>query len=283
MTKRTSRNDSIDTESTPSNSLITSDTTTTMNEIKSLLEKNMQVLTQNYEKLDEKINNLQLTITSQYEELTNSTKTTDSKAQKALDVAQMNQTTILEESKETSRKLSDHSDEIADLKTKLNKMTSQLDDQINRGLRSTLIFSGIAQDKDETWDDTTTKLVSKLTKILPQIQEENIRAKIERAHRAKSSSNIIAKFLSWKDSELVKSALINYNNNPDNKHGKHGELFYVSQMYSKDITERRNNALKLRKELIRLNPNTSYILVYPAKLMSRPKGIKEDLKLVEEF
>ena len=43
-------------------------------------------------------------------------------------------------------------------------------------------------------------------------------------------------------------------------------------MFSKELTERRNEALKYRKEVLETEPHLTIKLDYPAVLRSRPKG-----------
>ena len=254
-----------------------SSTNTTMTDLKNLLEANLQQMNSKYELLTERIDTLTTVISSQHEDLKEALLNTDKKAQLALDIATKNEAWISSETTLNTANI----DKINDLTLQLNHLNAQVDDQVNRGLRSTLIFRGIPQHKEdkETWDQTTTILANSLKSILPELSEEGIKLKIERAHRAKSSTNIIAKFTSWRDSESIKSLLISYNRKAQDK----SKLFYVSQMYSKEVTTIRDQALKLRKELIQTNKNYNYIVTYPAKLMYREKGAKTPFDLVEEF
>ena len=254
----------------------TTTTTTTMDELKTLLEANLQQLNNKYELITERIDTLTTAISNQHTDLKEDLLHTDKKAQLALDLATKNEASISDETKSNN----ENQDKIRILTLQLNQLNSQLDDQVNRGLRTTLIFRDIPQgERQETWDQTTTVLAKSLKSVLPGISEESIKAKIERAHRAKSTSNIIAKFSSWKDSESITKSLINYNRKAHDK----SKLFYVSQMYSKELTNRRDEALKLRKELIQANKNTTYILTYPAKLMHRKKGSNARFELLQEF
>ena len=56
----------------------------------------------------------------------------------------------------------------------------------------------------------------------------------------------------------------------------------VSQMFSKELTERRNNALIKRKEYLRLHPDLQIKLDYPATFKSHQKGQNKWL-ILEEF
>ena len=54
-------------------------------------------------------------------------------------------------------------------------------------------------------------------------------------------------------------------------------------MFSKKLTQRRNNALIKRKEYLRLHPNIQVKLDYPATLKSRQKGQNDKWLILEEF
>ena len=50
--------------------------------------------------------------------------------------------------------------EIQQLNKQLVELDSQMEDQINRNCRSTLVFKGIPESKNEkSWDDTTNNLI----------------------------------------------------------------------------------------------------------------------------
>ena len=56
----------------------------------------------------------------------------------------------------------------------------------------------------------------------------------------------------------------------------------VNQMFSKELTERRNNALIKRKEYLILHPDLQIKLDYPATLKSRRKGQNNKWLILEE-
>ena len=111
---------------------------------------------------------------------------------------------------------------------------------------------------------------------------------IERAHRAKrrdkqvTTSNrplaIIAKFCSWKQSEKIKSIIIDHNRN-ERDQTKH---IYVEQMQSKELTARTNEAKRYRKELKPIHPKWKMFVSHPAKLMCK-KPDKNKYELLMAF
>jgi len=149
-----------------------------------------------------------------------------------------------------------------------NTVETNLDDSINRSMRSTLIFRGIPElhDKDQSWDQTTESLIDCLKKINPDYDQENIRDDIERCHRGGKS-------------EYYKELIINHNK----VQGKHSKIF-VDQMYSKKLTERRKTALSYRLQFLSNSENTGSRLYvkYPAKLMVKRVNSNK-YSLLKEF
>ena len=98
---------------------------------------------------------------------------------------------------------------------------------------------------------------------------------ISRAHRTNDSVSrrknkseprpVIAQFTNWRAAEEVRQKIIHLNSRNQLK-------VIVNQMFSKERTERRNNAIIKRKEYLRLHPDLHIKLDYPATLKSRQKG-----------
>ena len=57
----------------------------------------------------------------------------------------------------------------------------------------------------------------------------------------------------------------------------------VNQMYSKELTIRRNNALKRRRETLEEDGSIQIKLVYPAILKFKNKGFKNRWETLEVF
>ena len=102
---------------------------------------------------------------------------------------------------------------------------------------------------------------------------------IERAHRGKQSNaregprHIYVKFFSWKDSETVKNGFIDL----CRQHPKMG--IRADQMYSKEVSNRRNDAMLERQKLIAAKEISNGYLAYPATLMiKRHKLDKQYIK-----
>ena len=167
------------------------------------------------------------------------------------------------------------------IKHEINDIKKKLDNEVNRGMRKTLIFRGIPESENETWDETTNSLVSFLLTMDNTLQRKEVENDIERDHRGgKNQSDgkprlVFAKFHSWKRSEFFKSTVVN-----DKTRSKRDRV-YGDQMYSPEVTERRNKALKHRKSLIDSGSKGKMFVKYPAILMVKEPGDIRYKKLKE--
>lgn len=168
---------------------------------------------------------------------------------------------------------------IAILQKKHEELEYRLDDQVNRGMRETLVFKGI-DGKEGTWSDTANKLAHVISSMDEITTLEDVKTWIDRAHRAKERSdpdrqiqnrspNIIAKFCSWKLAERTKSIIINYNKNNTTNTYKN---VYVEQLQSKLLMGRNNDAKVFRKDIKQKNPEWKLYVEHPAKLMVKKPG-----------
>ena len=126
----------------------------------------------------------------------------------------------------------------------------------------------------------------KSQKNMQDFSKEEIIRYIERAHRVHSTANrnpsaisappfLVAKITYWDMSEKIKSAIIKAN-----EEGK--SAIFVSQMYSKSLTERRNVGLKYRADLKEQDPSIQGYVKFPAILMIKHTGERK-YSLEKEF
>lgn len=161
-------------------------------------------------------------------------------------------------------------------------MMADLDDQINRSMRSTLIFKGIKDEPNESWENTEQILTEVIVRHL-KMNANNVADMLERVHRGKTSSErngppyIFAKFYSWKDSEQVKTGFADANRT-------HPKMqIRVEQMYSKLVTARRNTAMLARKQLLLDGTITNGYLSYPATLMVKKSKTEKQYKRFKSY
>ena len=90
------------------------------------------------------------------------------------------------------------------------------------------------------------------------------------------SKAIFVQFVNWRVAEEIKSKVIQLNAQKRTK-------VVVNQMYSKELTIRRNNALKRRRETLEEDGSIQIKLVYPAILKFKNKGSKNRWETLEVF
>ena len=182
--------------------------------------------------------------------------------------------------------ISTNSQDILNLNQQMAQLTDAnidlqktLDDQINRNLRKTLIFKNVDETvgHQETWADTTQIIADLISRTSNEnVDPNNIKASIERCHRGKGNlSNqskprlIFVKFNKWKDSEHTKDLF------------RRNSKIRVEQMYSPAVTQRRNDAMIERRQLLDSKTIVSGYLDYPATLKVKYKTEDRNCKTVQ--
>ena len=114
-------------------------------------------------------------------------------------------------------------------------------------------------------------MAAETEKVLPNTTSEAVLNFIEIANRITSAtkregpSYLVAKIKSWNTSEEFKSAFIKANQSSTSR-------VFVSKMYSKALTIRRNQLLKPRSESKEQDPTIQGFVRFPASLMIKRKG-----------
>ena len=155
-------------------------------------------------------------------------------------------------------------------------------------MRSNLIFKGIREEHNEIWDDISRLLTSFICDNLNlSYSPEEIDMQISRAHRAKSDTSegsqrntnrpIIAQFVNWRIAEEIRNKIIYLNST------KQLQNVYGNQMFSKEVTSRRNNALMRRREILDTDKTIQIKLEFPATLKSRRLGSRGEWSTLEVF
>lgn len=161
-------------------------------------------------------------------------------------------------------------------------LEKRLEDQVNRSCRKSLVFRGIDEQGNESWEDTKCILAEKIAAVC-NISEDNSYNMIERCHRSapnnrkKGKRDIYVGFLDWNDSEFVKDKFRTVAIK-----GKHNGVF-VDQKYGADTTWRRNQALLARKELMKSKTITSGYVAFPAKLLVKYKKQEKKYTMHTDF
>ena len=163
----------------------------------------------------------------------------------------------------------------------LDTLVKDIEDVKNRSMRSTLVFKNIEQKGDKTWEETTQLLADELSNIVEDKSTNEININISRAHRTKSTRKggplpIVCCFTNWRFADHIKRKIIIASIAGKTK-------VTVDQMYTPQLTSRRNAALLHRKELIQKDSTLQAFLEYPAKLMGRKRGMGEKYIIIKEF
>ena len=167
----------------------------------------------------------------------------------------------------------------------IHQLDIQVENLKNRSLRKTLVFRNIKkQQSEKTWNNTKMVLTNEISKHMQDFSKEEIIKNIERAHRMTTANRnpsstappfLVAKIANWDMSEKIKSAIIKAN-----QEGK--SAVFVSQMYSKSLTERRNAALNYQAGLKEQDPSIQDYVKFPATLMVKSTGERK-YSLEKEF
>ena len=210
-------------------------------------------------------------------------------AKEALDLAKQNELSITKVSADIKTINDDYSKlktELDDLKTNVStkdttikNLESKLEDSTNRHLRKTLVFKGVKELDNESWQMTETLLAKTISKATDGEVDENEAADmIERAHRSKPNRqkkgrrDIFVKLYDWKDSEYLKEKFANKNIKDRNF------KTYCEQKYGPLTTARRNEAMKARKLLKSSGEIARGYIAFPAKLMVKLPSDSRDAK-----
>ena len=177
-----------------------------------------------------------------------------------------------------NEKLANFHSKLASLEEAHLKQVEYAEDRANRQMRKTLIFKGVQEKENESWDDTDELLAQKISEICDGTSLDEAREMFERSHRGRVSRNyegngprpIYAAFLSWRDSEFVREEFRKHNI-------QHGNGVSCDQKFGPRTTARRNMALKERKRLKDAGQIFNGYIKFPAILMvkdDRAEGAK---------
>ena len=208
--------------------------------------------------LEQRITLVERKIFSQYDDIRNFISAVEKSAIWAIKLGETNLYLISENTEIITRHTFDIDSLnkiIVGLENHLRITQDDLDDTRNRNLRKTLTFRNIKQESlRESWDTTKRILANEIHTVIPHRSPKETLSQIERAHRPKENQSpvsqhnkvppIIAKFTDWTFTEEIKASFIKAAKSSRNNH-----IVSVSQIYSPGVTNRRNEAMKVRKQL----------------------------------
>ena len=144
---------------------------------------------------------------------------------------------------------------IDSLNKECEHLKADLDDQINRSMRSNIVVKGIPDEENESWNTSKEKLASHLSKLSGE-NKSDIKDQLDRVHRSGKfvrggkPRNIYANFPHSTDAayyiDLSTKSRIKLKSNA---------TWRVEHQYSKSLTKRPNEALIQRRTLMKLTRN----------------------------
>ena len=157
-----------------------------------------------------------------------------------------------------------------------------IESRTNRQCRKSLVFKGIPEQANETWESTENLLAKEISSCR-QISLSDARDLLERVHRGHPSNDatdnrprpIFAALYDWKECELTKEAFRKRNIND-------GGSIYCEQKFGPLTTARRNLAMKLRKRLMQEGSISRGFVRFPEQLMVRTEAGSR-YRLQEDF
>ena len=224
-------------------------------DIKSFLTKEMD---NNVKKITEKIIKK---MDTKFDELSTRIEIIDRKAEAAESLAKQNQNSISNLTSESTAL----QEKITEQAKKIHELEVNIEDQINRNSRDTLVIRGIKKENQEkTWNNTSHVLSSSLCGLFGWNANQFL-SDIERAHRGdykNPNSPIYVKFISWKVSQAVLDSIIRANRSRQTN-------ISASQKYSDKVQKRMNRLLITRQEFKNDEEKSSWksYVKYPGVLM----------------
>ena len=241
-------------------------------------EQNLKDLKETMDKVTESISALEIKMMNNHKELMNNIETIKKKTDEALQLAKKNEAEINEISNHQVQIKNELASELnLTLKNEIDKLNIkkleahvrgtliELEDLRNQSIRSTLVFKNIREEHYETWEDTCKTLSHFIISELNMpYSYDNTDLMISQAHRGAENEDdleehqiknhkgpqlIFAQFTNWRVTEEIRNKIVMLNVNEQTK-------VVVNQMFSKDLTMRRNNALKRGHQLLN-NPDNN--------------------------
>ena len=169
----------------------------------------------------------------------------------------------------------------SNISKKINEVEELLEERTNRQLRQTLVFRGVREVEDESWEDTS-EIIAKLISKNLGISSNKAHDMLNRVHRGKpaninknSPRPIYAALFKWHDCEELVEGFRDLNINQKSS-------IRVSYMYGPKTSLRRGLALVERKNLKDSGAIISGYLAYPARLFGKTPG-SNNYKLIKDF
>ena len=140
----------------------------------------------------------------------------------------------------------------------MNKLKDENEVLRNRSMRSTLMFRGVPENEQgDAWEDVSRHLASLLWSRL-NLNYDELDLQLSRARKTPKTMEdndtrpIFAAFVNWRYADDIRKRMIRL-------HAERKSKITVSQIFSKELTQRRSVALKKRKKYFRSHLNSTFI------------------------
>ena len=175
---------------------------------------------------------------------------------------------------------------IPKIEAEIKGVSIELEDLRNQSMKSTLIFKNTKEESASIWEDSAGVLGMFIsTELDMNYTNKKIGMFISRAQKDRQGSAksyhkgqkpLFAQFKDWLFAEVVRNRTISLSS-------RRVLNVYVNQMFFKELTETRNEALKYRKEILETGPHLTIKLDYLAVLRSTPKVSRSKWKIEKSF
>ena len=178
--------------------------------------------------------------------------------------------------------------QLSDLEKELKQRENEIDEQANRSMRGNVIIKGIpeADNEKEDWD-TTKSIVTDYLSTLSNENTDTVFRKLDRVHRGGKKDSgkprhIYANFVYSTDASYYVDLSVKKWVSCHNK-GEPKPTWRIEQQYSKKLTERRDQALLYRQELLKKKQYAQCRVAYPAKLLGKKDKNVKRWDFIKEF
>ena len=144
------------------------------------LEAIKNLIESKFSQIEERISSVEQQIKSQNVEFASLISKIEEPTKAVLELGHVNSTKLkdnLDRADSNSFEVNHLKDQVSHLDEKMKKLTSELEDIRNRGLRKTLIFKNIPfqqQRHKESWDGSKEILAKEIIKVLPDFQVSDV-------------------------------------------------------------------------------------------------------------
>ena len=181
--------------------------------------------------------------------------------------------------------VSDDSEKLASLIiNNVKTVEAKIEERTNRQMRKTLVIKGIKELKHESWEDTHNLVAETICSNIKHCSYDDAYDMFDRIHRGPPTKNaskvgkrdIYAALNQWDDCEYLIDKFRKLNRKDKNLQ------IYIDYKYGPLTTQRQNEALKTRREMLDNNDIVQGYISYPAKLFVK-RSTNSEWEMFKDF